>query len=104
LLNDRFSSWYKRAFPNQRNDHGMWNGQNLVGLDPRSILLAQQGQGTGFNLLNYVRHQTELCRVLVRQTQFPWLRRYPTLIRRNPVADREGIAGYEVALNFNALP
>ena len=31
LVNDRFASWYKKTFPDQRNDHGDWNGQNLLG-------------------------------------------------------------------------
>ena len=31
LVNDRFASWYKKTFPGQRNDHGEWNGQNLLG-------------------------------------------------------------------------
>ena len=41
LVNDRFASWYKKTFPGQRNDHGEWNGQNLLGIDPRAILLAE---------------------------------------------------------------
>ena len=104
LVNDRFASWYKRHFPDQRNDHGAWNGRNMVGLDPRAILVAAHEMGARFSLLQYVRQQTELCRVLVRATRFPWIQRYPTLIRRNPVVDREGIAGYEIALNFNGVP
>lgn len=104
LLNERFPVWYKKTFPKQRNDHGIWNGQNLVGLDPRAILLMQQKQGTNFNLANFIRAETELCRVMVRATNFPWLKRYSMLIRPNPVADREGVAGYELALNFNGIP
>lgn len=103
VLNDRFPQWYKKTFPTQRNDHGQWNGQNLIGLDPGAVLLAQQ-QGAKFSLLNFIRDQTELCRVLVRDTNFPWLQRHPALVKANPTAEREGIAGYELALNFNGLP
>lgn len=104
LANDRFSEWYKRAFPGERNDHGEWNGQNLLGFDPRLVLLAEREQGARFSLLEFLRGQTELCRVAVRKTDFPWLRRYRALIRPNPLAQKEGVAGYEMALNFNALP
>jgi hypothetical protein len=104
LVSDRFPEWFRKTNPRERNDHGKWNGINLVGLDPRLILLAQQRQGAGFSLLNLVRSQTELCRVLVRDTSFPWLRRYPMLIKRNPLAEREGVAGFEIALNYNGLP
>jgi hypothetical protein len=102
--NDRFENWYKKTFPNQRNDHGLWNGQNLVGLDPRQILLEERAQGSKFNLLQHIKNQTELCRVTVRAATFPWLKRYPQLVKTNPRAEQEGIAGYEIALNFNALP
>ncbi len=104
LLNDRFAGWYKKFHPGERNDHGNWNGQNLAGLNPKAIFLAQKHEGKSFNLLSFIRNQTTLCRVLVRDTSFPWLRRYPDLIRPNPIAQREGIAGYELALDFNGVP
>jgi hypothetical protein len=56
-----------------------------------------------FSLLNFLQSQTELCRVLVRATNFPYLKRYPMLVLKNPVAEKEGVAGYEVALNFNGV-
>jgi murein DD-endopeptidase MepM/ murein hydrolase activator NlpD len=103
LVNDRFASWFKKTSPDQRNDHGEWNGQNLLGIDPRAILLGQHQHGAKFSLLNYVQGQTELCRVLVRKTYFPWLKRYAALVRPNPRTDKEGVAGYEIALNFNGV-
>jgi murein DD-endopeptidase MepM/ murein hydrolase activator NlpD len=104
LANDRFASWYKKTLPGQRNDHGEWNGQNLLGIDPRAILLAEHDTGAKFSLLSFLRGQTELCRVLVRKTYFPWLKRYAPLVRPNPRAEKEGVAGYEIALNFNGVP
>jgi murein DD-endopeptidase MepM/ murein hydrolase activator NlpD len=104
LANDRFASWYKKTLPGQRNDHGEWNGQNLLGIDPRAILLAEHDAGAKFSLLSFLRGQTELCRVLVRKTYFPWLKRYAPLVRPNPRAEKEGVAGYEIALNFNGVP
>jgi murein DD-endopeptidase MepM/ murein hydrolase activator NlpD len=104
LLNEKFPAWYKKTFPTQRNDHALWNGQNLVGLDPRLLLLAQQAQGAKFSLVHFVRSQTPLCRVLVRDAHLSWAKRYPALVRHNPVAEKDGIAAYEVALNFNGFP
>ncbi len=103
LINDQFPAWYKKNFPKQRNDHGTWNGQNLAGLDPRLVLLEQQRLGGKFDLLRFIQTQTELCRVQVRARDFPWLKRYPALVRANPTAEKEGIAGYELALNYNAV-
>lgn len=102
LLNDNFAAWFKKNSPGERNDHGEWNGQNLNGLDPREILLAEH---TGkFSLLEFLRGQTELCRVLVRSTNFPYLKRYAPLVLKNPVAEKEGVAGYELVLNYNGVP
>jgi murein DD-endopeptidase MepM/ murein hydrolase activator NlpD len=103
LVNDNFAAWFKTAFPGERDDHGEWNGQNLNGLDPREILLAEHNPVKKFDLLNFIRSQTELCRVLVRATNFPYLKRYPMFVLKNPVAEKEGIAGYEIALNYNGV-
>jgi len=103
FVNERFSEWYKKTFPGERNDHGIWNGQNLNGIDPRLILLEQQRMGASFSLVQFIRSETELCRVFVRSTNFPWLKRYGPLVRRNPVAEKEGVAGYEIALDYNGV-
>ena len=52
----------------------------------------------------FIRTRRELCRVLVRDTEFPFLRRYPQLVRTNPRTQQEGVAGYEMALNFIGMP
>jgi hypothetical protein len=103
LINDDFAAWFKKSSPGERNDHGEWNGQNLNGLDPREILLAEHNPKDDFSLLNFVRGQTELCRVLVRVTNFPYLKRYAALVLKNPVAEKEGVASYEIALNYNCV-
>jgi murein DD-endopeptidase MepM/ murein hydrolase activator NlpD len=104
LLNERFAEWHRKHRPGQRNDHGGWNGQNLAGLDPRDVLWASAHQGERFNLVAYLRTRPALCRVLVRDTNIPFLRRYPMLAEKNSVAEREGVEGYEIALSFNGLP
>lgn len=103
FVNENFSAWFKKNMPGERNDHGNWNGQNLDGLDPREILLAERPGEKKFSLLTFLRSQTELCRVLVRDTNFSYLKRYAALVLKNPVADKEGIAGYEVVLNYNGV-
>jgi murein DD-endopeptidase MepM/ murein hydrolase activator NlpD len=104
FVNERFETWYTKTFPGQRNDHGIWNGQNLYGLDPRLILEEEHANGPKFSLLRFVSGRTELCRVVVRQKNLPWARRYQQLVTANPVAQKEGIAGYEVSLDYNAVP
>jgi murein DD-endopeptidase MepM/ murein hydrolase activator NlpD len=104
FYSDHFNSWFKRHFPGERNDHGLFNGENLVGIDARLILLAEHDEGARFDLLSWLQHRTELCRVLVRQTDFPWLHRYPMLVKQVALAPNEQVAGYEIALDYNGLP
>jgi peptidoglycan LD-endopeptidase LytH len=104
LINEHYPQWHRKTYPKGVNDHGPWNGLNLAGLDPEPVLLEQYRRGPQFSLLNFVRCQTELFRVVVRATQFPWLHRYPALVQRNPVAERQGVAGYEITFNFNGVP
>jgi murein DD-endopeptidase MepM/ murein hydrolase activator NlpD len=104
FYSDHFSSWFKRNYPKEPDDHGNYNGQNLVGIDSRLILLAEKEEGSHFNLLDWIQHRPELCRVLVRKTDFPWVRRYPMLIKQGALPPHEPIAGYEIALDYNGLP
>ena len=103
FVSENFSAWFRKNMPGERNDHGIWNGQNLDGLDPRDILLAEHNPAKTFNLATFVRSQTELCRVLVRATNFSYLKRYAPLVLKNPKAEKEGVAGYEIALNYNGV-
>lgn len=103
MFNDRFAAWHHRHHPRQRNDHGQWNGQNFLGLDPQGILLEQRRLGDQFNLVTWLQSQPELCRVLVRKTDFPWLRRYAALVQPAPSA-MAAVAGYELKLNFMGIP
>jgi peptidoglycan LD-endopeptidase LytH len=102
MVNDRFGAWYRKYHKGERNDHGDWNGQNLMAVDPQTVFLTQRSQGPAFNFGTFVKQQTELCRVLVRASEFPWLKRYPGFIRTNSAI--QTIGGYEIALNFAGLP
>jgi peptidoglycan LD-endopeptidase LytH len=104
FLNERFPTWFRKEHPKDTDDHGMWNGMNLVGLDPRQIFLEQNAKGSRFSLLKFIRTRTELCRVQIRDTNIPFVKRYPQLVWPNPVAQREGIAGYEFMFDFVGVP
>jgi hypothetical protein len=103
LVSERFAAWYNKSQPGERNDHGNWNSQNLIGFDAREVFLEQEAKKEEFSLLQYLRRQPELCRVLVRGN-CPFANRYRPLVQLNPVAEKEGTAGYEIALAFNGFP
>ncbi|MBI3879259.1 MAG: M23 family metallopeptidase [Verrucomicrobia bacterium] len=104
FVSERFDAWYKKFHPGERNDHGIWNGQNLLGFDPWEVFREEVRLGKNFNLVNHLRAQTELCRVFIRESKLPLATRLAALVIPNPRADAEGVAGYEIALNFNGVP
>lgn len=104
VASERYATWHEANLKGLRNDHGNWNGRNLLGLDPRAVFLRQRADGDKFSLVRFVQSQTELCRVLVKSADFPFARAHRALIRANPTAEREGAAAYEVSLNFNGVP
>ncbi|HTD65504.1 MAG TPA: M23 family metallopeptidase [Candidatus Limnocylindria bacterium] len=103
-LSDNFSAWFKKEHPKDKDDHSMWNGMNMVGIDPRIVFLEQQTKGAKFNLLKFIQSRPELCRVLVRDPNFSFVKRYPELIRPNPLAQKEGTVAWEIAFDFNGVP
>ncbi|MGB0582706.1 MAG: M23 family metallopeptidase [Limisphaerales bacterium] len=104
VLNDRFDRWYKTAYKGGVNEHGIWNGRNLLGLDPTAIMREQQNKGQRFSLLNYIRYRPEMFRVLVPKKDFFYARFYRPLMRRNPVAEKNGIDGYEIIFDYAGIP
>ena len=104
VANGRYAAWHAGNLKGIRNDHGNFNGRNLLGIDPAAIFREQSRLGAGFRLVQFLQSRPVLARVAVRGGQPAWVRRYPQLLVRNPAAEREGVAGYEFALAFNGLP
>ncbi|NBV24671.1 MAG: M23 family metallopeptidase [Proteobacteria bacterium] len=104
IASEHYAQWHEANLAGIRNDHGNWNGHNLLGIDPRALLHQQRAQGDRFSLLQFIQSQTELCRVLVHKGDFAFARRHAPLVRRNPATDKEGVGAYEVVLNFNGIP
>src|SRR3954464_15884170 len=53
ILNEHYAAWHKANLAAERNDHGDWNGKNLVGLDPRALLMNQHKSGEKFSLVHF---------------------------------------------------
>jgi murein DD-endopeptidase MepM/ murein hydrolase activator NlpD len=104
FYNDHFAAWFKKHYPTEHDDHGIWNGQNLVGFDPRLVFLDERREGENFSLLHWLQGRTELCRVQVRQASLSWTRRYPMLVNKTSLTPRDRVAGYEISLDYNGLP
>lgn len=104
FLNKRFDQWHTARMLGARNDHGMFNGQNMAGIDPWKLLLEQRQLGTNFNLVRFIQSQPELCRVQVRDTDFGFLKRYPALVQTRPDGAAGSVTGYEIVFSYAGTP
>ena len=105
MANETFKAWRKINYPGLRNDHGMWNGQNLIGIDPWKVFLEQRdakAKKQPFSLLKFIQNEPVLCRVRISGTELKWAKRFPQFIDKK--LGTQPIGGYEIYLNSNGLP
>ncbi len=112
-VTDAFQLWYDRQKFGSANDHGQWNGYNLMGFDPLDFLDKFRAH-TVNNLADYFAQMKPVVRVRVATRQTPdFTRRYPSLVV--PVtAMADGAtaaaevtmppAGWEIACDWTGLP
>jgi peptidoglycan LD-endopeptidase LytH len=104
LINEHYASWHQLNDRTSRNDHGLWNGLNLLGMDPHLLLLSSHRFPHNFDIARFLRLQPDLCRVAVRATEFPWLNRYPMLVMPRDSDNPAPIAGYELHFDYTGIP
>ena len=97
-----FSSWYTWKKFGRTNEHGLWNGMNLMGLDPLDFL-RQWRERRVDNLQQYFANMRSVVRVRVVTTRTPdFIRRYPALLRKPlPLGF---VSGWEIECNATGLP
>lgn len=106
-MTDDFQTWYNRKGFGSKNDHGVWNGMNLVGLDPLDFYQAFHAGQVG-SLKAYWRSLPPGAVLHVRTNAIPDLvRRYPSLLDGPLPASVEGweltITGYGLPLKLRPL-
>ena len=98
ILSTGFNRWYAAQPENKQspNLHGLYNGQNLIGMDPLPLL----GQRS-VDVLALVRRQPTALTVVLRATKTPdFVERYPVLARGEP----KKAAGWYVEFSWQGMP
>ena len=102
-LTDRFESWYRWKKFGNPNEHDVWNGMNLTGLDPLDFYTrfrAKSVDGIG----DYLAARTPAVVLRVARPGIPdFVRRYPELQVKTD-AMLVVAAGWEVAVDCAGLP
>ncbi len=97
-----FQAWYDRRKFGSRNEHGMWNGLNLVGVDP--IAFANEWKaGRLTSVQDFFGRMETAVRLRIATYRTPdFVTRYPALVTKPmPLGP---VAGWEVRFNWTGLP
>lgn len=101
MLTQDFSSWYAWKKFGSPNQQGLWNGMNLMGIDPRNFLERWRARRVN-NFAEYFAGLDSAVRLRVVTTRVPdFIRRYPALLRK-PIDGLVG--GWEVQCDVTGLP
>lgn len=101
-VTDDFQSWYSWKKFGSVNEQGVWNGMNLMGIDPLDFLREWRSHKVD-NFQQYFDRLRPIVKVRVATTRTPdFVQRYPALLRK-PVP-LGFVAGWEVECNSTGLP
>jgi peptidoglycan LD-endopeptidase LytH len=101
-LTDDFQRWYDWRKFGSRNEHGLWNGMNLVGFDPLEFYNRFRDRRIN-NLNDFFAQQEWALRVRVAGSRVPdFVTRYPSLLTRPAVPG--AVAGWEVQITAFGVP
>ncbi len=97
-----FQSWYQWKKFGSPNEHGPWNGMNLMGIDPDDFLREWRRRKVD-NFQEYFDRMRGVVRVRVATDRVPdFITRYPSLLRKPLPAGP--VAGWEIECNSTGLP
>lgn len=101
-VTDDFASWYRFRKFGSPNDHGLWNGMNLLGFDPLDFFTRFRAREVN-NFQEYLAREPAAVTFRIATSRQPdFVRRYPSLVT-GPIP-MGGVAGWEIKLNATGLP
>lgn len=100
-VTENFQSWYDSKKFGSRNEHGVWNGMNLMGIDALDFLRQFRAKRVD-NFQDYFAHAEVALKVRIATHRVPdFARRYPSLVTKPlPMT----VDGWEIAFNWTGLP
>lgn len=101
MVTRNFQAWYDARKFGSRNEHGLWNGMNLMGIDPLEFM-NQWKAGKVDSFAGYFARMEPAVRVRIATPRVPdFITRYPALLATPlPLA----VAGWEIKFNETGLP
>jgi murein DD-endopeptidase MepM/ murein hydrolase activator NlpD len=102
MVTQDFPAWYAWKKFGSENEHGLWNGMNLMGIDPLDFLRQWRTHKVD-NFQQYFDQLRSVVRVRVATSRVPdFISRYPALLRKPLPAGLVG--GWEIDCNSTGVP
>ncbi len=102
VITQNFQGWYEARRLGGRNEHGVWNGLNLVGVDPLAFFNEWRAGRIATAQDFFARMETAV-RVRIATFRTPdFVTRYPALLTK-PLPFGP-VAGWEIRFNWTGLP
>ena len=102
MVTQNFPAWYAGKRFGSANEQGLWNGMNLMGIDPQDFLREWRSRKVD-NFREYFDRLRPVVRVRVATSRTPdFISRYPALLRKPLPAGL--VAGWEIECNATGLP
>ncbi len=101
MMTRDFQAWYDARKFGSRNQHGVWNGMNLMGFDPLDFLDAWRARKVD-TFEEYFARMDVAVRVRIATRRVPdFVERYPALVTKpRPML----VGGWEIAFHWTGLP
>ena len=101
MMTRNFQAWYDSKKFGSRNDHNVWNGMNLMGIDPLDFF--NQWRARKVNTFEeYFALMRTAVRFRIATRRVPdFATRYPVLLSK-PMP--ENLGGWEICCNWTGLP
>lgn len=102
MVTRNFQAWYDRQKFGSRNEHGPWNGMNLMGLDPIDFFNEWRARRVN-NFQDYFARMDTVVRLKIATRRTPdFVTRYPALLTRElPMGP---VSGWEIRFNWTGIP
>lgn len=97
-----FQAWYDRRRFGSRNDHDMWNGMNLMGVDPLRFFNEWRA-GRIATVQDFFSRLEPAVRLRIATFRTPdFVQRYPSLLTKPmPIGP---VSGWEIQFNWTGIP
>ena len=101
MMSRDFQRWYDARKFGSKNDHNLWNGMNLMGIDPLDFFDQWRARKVD-SFEDYFAQMKPVVRLKMATRRIPdFVARYPALLTKSLP---EIVSGWEIVFNWTGLP